>query len=29
MKAMTAAGIHVVISPADIGEKLAQVIGKA
>src|ERR1022692_909683 len=29
MKAMTAAGIHVVISPADIGEKLAYVIGKA
>src|ERR1035438_1399763 len=28
MKAMTAAGIHVVISPADIGEKLAYVIGK-
>ena len=29
MKAMTDAGIHVVISPADIGAKLAEVIGKA
>jgi succinyl-CoA synthetase alpha subunit len=29
MKALTAAGIHVVESPAAIGEKLAQVIGKA
>ncbi len=28
MKAMTAAGIHVVVSPADIGAKLAEVIGK-
>jgi hypothetical protein len=28
MKAMTSAGIHVVISPADIGEKLAYVIGR-
>ncbi|GGH05372.1 succinate--CoA ligase subunit alpha [Silvibacterium dinghuense] len=29
MKAMTAAGIHVVQSPAEIGETLARVIGKA
>jgi succinyl-CoA synthetase alpha subunit len=29
MKAMTEAGIHVVVSPADIGAKLAEVIGKA
>jgi succinyl-CoA synthetase alpha subunit len=29
MKAMTAAGIHVVVSPAEIGARLAQVIGKA
>jgi succinyl-CoA synthetase alpha subunit len=29
MKAMTAAGIHVVVSPAEIGETLARVIGKA
>jgi succinyl-CoA synthetase alpha subunit len=29
MKAMTDAGIHVVISPADIGAKLAEVIGRA
>jgi hypothetical protein len=29
MKAMTAAGIHMVVSPADIGAMLAQVIGKA
>jgi succinyl-CoA synthetase alpha subunit len=29
MKAMTAAGIHVVISPAEIGATLARVIGKA
>jgi hypothetical protein len=29
MKAMTAAGIHVVVSPAEIGATLAQVIGKA
>jgi succinyl-CoA synthetase alpha subunit len=29
MKAMTEAGIHVVISPADIGAKLAEVTGKA
>jgi succinyl-CoA synthetase alpha subunit len=29
MKAMTAAGIHVVVSPAEIGAALAQVIGKA
>jgi succinyl-CoA synthetase alpha subunit len=29
MKAMTEAGIHVVISPADIGAKLAEVIGRA
>src|ERR1700726_195725 len=28
MKAMTEAGIHVVVSPADIGEKMAKVIGK-
>jgi succinyl-CoA synthetase alpha subunit len=28
MKAMTDAGIHVVISPADIGAKLAEVIGR-
>jgi succinyl-CoA synthetase alpha subunit len=28
MKAMTAAGIHVVVSPADIGEMMAKVIGK-
>jgi succinyl-CoA synthetase alpha subunit len=28
MKAMTAAGIHVVVSPAEIGETLAKVIGK-
>ena len=28
MKAMTDAGIHVVVSPADIGAKLAEVIGK-
>src|SRR5271170_6238233 len=28
MKAMTEAGIHVVVSPADIGAKLAEVIGK-
>jgi len=29
MKAMTEAGIHVVVSPAEIGETLAKVIGKA
>src|ERR1700749_1163898 len=29
MKAMEAAGIHVVVSPAEIGATLAQVIGKA
>ena len=29
MKAMREAGIHVVVSPADIGAKLAEVIGKA
>src|SRR6202789_1889783 len=29
MKAMTAAGIHVVVSPAEIGETLARAIGKA
>ena len=29
MKAMTAAGIHVVVSPAEIGATLAKVIGKA
>jgi succinyl-CoA synthetase alpha subunit len=29
MKAMTAAGIHVVVSPAEIGATLARVIGKA
>jgi succinyl-CoA synthetase alpha subunit len=29
MKAMTEAGIHVVVSPADIGETLARAIGKA
>ena len=29
MKAMTEAGIHVVVSPADIGAKLAEVIGRA
>ena len=29
MKAMTAAGIHVVKSPADIGETMARVLGKA
>jgi len=29
MKAMTAAGIHVVVSPAEIGAMLAKVIGKA
>ena len=29
MKAMTAAGIHVVVSPAEIGATLAQVIGRA
>jgi succinyl-CoA synthetase alpha subunit len=29
MKAMKAAGIHVVVSPAEIGETLARVIGKA
>jgi succinyl-CoA synthetase alpha subunit len=28
MKAMTEAGIHVVVSPADIGAKLAEVIGR-
>ncbi len=28
MKAMTAAGIHVVVSPAEIGATLAQVITK-
>jgi hypothetical protein len=28
MKAMTAAGIHVVVSPAEIGATLAKVIGK-
>ncbi len=28
MKAMTDAGIHVVVSPADLGEMLAKVIGK-
>ncbi len=28
MKAMTAAGIHVVVSPAEIGETLAKVIGR-
>jgi succinyl-CoA synthetase alpha subunit len=29
MKALTAAGIHVVESPAAIGESVARVIGKA
>jgi hypothetical protein len=29
MKAMTEAGIHVVVSPAEIGATLARVIGKA
>jgi len=29
MKAMTEAGIHVVVSPAEIGEMLAKAIGKA
>jgi len=29
MKAMTEAGIHVVVSPADIGAKLAEVIGRS
>jgi succinyl-CoA synthetase alpha subunit len=29
MAALTAAGIHVVESPAAIGEKVAQVLGKA
>ena len=29
MKAMTAAGIHVVVSPAEIGATLARVLGKA
>jgi len=29
MKAMAAAGIHVVVSPAEIGATLAKVIGKA
>jgi succinyl-CoA synthetase alpha subunit len=29
MKALTAAGIHVVQSPAEIGATLARVIGKA
>jgi hypothetical protein len=29
MKAMTEAGIHVVVSPADMGEALARVIGKS
>ena len=29
MKAMEAAGIHVVKSPADIGEAIAHVLGKA
>ena len=29
MKAMTEAGIHVVVSPAEIGETLARVIGKS
>jgi hypothetical protein len=29
MKAMTAAGIHMVVSPADICAMRAQVIGKA
>jgi hypothetical protein len=29
MKALSAAGIHVVVSPAEIGATLAQVIGKA
>jgi hypothetical protein len=29
MKAMTAAGIHVVASPAEIGATLARVIGKS
>jgi hypothetical protein len=29
MKAMTAAGIHVVVSPAEIGAALARVIGKS
>ena len=28
MKAMTAAGIHVVVSPAEIGATLAKVIGR-
>ena len=28
MKAMSDAGIHVVVSPADIGAKLAEVIGR-
>jgi hypothetical protein len=28
MKAMTAAGFHVVVSPAEIGATLARVIGK-
>ena len=29
MKALTAAGIHVVQSPAEIGETVARVLGKA
>ncbi len=29
MKAMAAAGIHVVVSPAEIGAMTAQVLGKA
>jgi hypothetical protein len=29
MKALAAAGIHVVVSPAEIGATLAKVIGKA
>jgi hypothetical protein len=29
MKAMSAAGIHVVVSPAEIGATLARVIGKS
>jgi succinyl-CoA synthetase alpha subunit len=29
MKAMEAAGIHVVVSPAEMGATLARVIGKA
>jgi succinyl-CoA synthetase alpha subunit len=29
IRAMTDAGIHVVVSPADIGETIARVLGKA